>query len=91
MIAWHGFLYHSCTIVFFLATLIIMADQLTPPPDFTVISQSIRTVATEINKVPNIVELQNSVEIIRVLHGLTEAVGRLERRMTTLETTLKHQ
>lgn len=91
MIAWHGFIYHSCAIFFFLATLITMADQFTPPPDFAAISQSIRTVATETDKVPNIVELQNSVEIIRLLRGLTEAVGRLERRMTTLGTTFKHQ
>ncbi len=68
-----------------------MADQLTPPPDFAAISQSIRTVVIKIDKVPNIVELQNSVEIIRLLRGLTEAVGKLEKRMITLETTFKHQ
>lgn len=90
IIACHGFIYHSCAI-FFLATLITMTDQLPPPPDFAAISQSIRTVATKIDKVPNIVELQNSVEIIRLLRGLTEAVGKLDRRMTSLETTLKHQ
>ena len=74
-----------------LSTLTIMVDELSASPAFGGVSQSFRTAASKVDKVQNIVEWQNSVEILRVPRRSTTAVERLDRRMDTLQSTYHHQ
>jgi len=68
-----------------------MAAYIPPQPDFVIVSQSFRAPAMELEKLPNLIGIQQNIEIIRLLQGLTESVRRIETRLDTLEAKLEHQ
>ena len=71
-----------------LTTTPTMAANIPAQPDFAVIAQSLHTAGTELGKCPNIVGLQQNVEIIGLLRRLTEGVAGLTEGMARVETRL---